>query len=145
MNAPATTPPGFPRSAWVNAVRRGDTDLSYGDWVDEQRKQSDEQPNLHALNQRELNTIIAALRFWQAQPGHPARFANLATDGGTRALTSAEIDALAERINNDGELAQVIAYALHDPATGALVTLGRHKPGKAAHKRWNVQRLVGVK
>lgn len=55
---------------------------------------------------RELGTILAALRFWQEHgmpetvtiSGHPLW--DIATDMGTvRALSSREVDALAEKLN----------------------------------------------
>lgn len=57
----------------------------------------------HALlvSRRELATILAALRHWQDSPQLPTLgVINIATDDGEiEALTRAEIDELAERIN----------------------------------------------
>ena len=58
------------------------------------------------VSQRELDTIIAALRMWQADvtdnmtkgEGIPVDFADIALEHGN-ALTSAAIDRLIERIN----------------------------------------------
>jgi hypothetical protein len=52
------------------------------------------------IDERELATILAALRFWQAQDAPPARQYDIATDcGEIDPLTVGEIDALCERIN----------------------------------------------
>jgi len=59
------------------------------------------------FNNRELGTVLAALRMWQAQvtdskafPVIPERYAAIATDGGPP-LNAEEIDDLCERINTD--------------------------------------------
>lgn len=55
---------------------------------------------------REIATILAALRFWQAAPDgwKAARFMDIATDGGEiKPLTAAEIDRLCEAINSNVE------------------------------------------
>jgi hypothetical protein len=53
-----------------------------------------------ALDERETGTVLAALRYWQAVGAPPARFVDIADDGGTLTpLDSGEIDALCERIN----------------------------------------------
>jgi hypothetical protein len=63
------------------------------------------------LNPRETATILAALRFWQANEGMPsAVFTDIATnDGCLVALGMDEIDRLCERLNffTDGETVKV--------------------------------------
>lgn len=51
------------------------------------------------FNQRELATVLAALRFWQRRcdPRDPEM--EIATDGDIEALSDSEIDTLCERIN----------------------------------------------
>lgn len=52
------------------------------------------------LNAREIATILAALRRWQASPSHPRRFVAIATDGDQiDPLTDEEIDTLCEKLN----------------------------------------------
>lgn len=72
------------------------------------------------LNIRELGTILAALRSWQ-QHGLKARsnvIQEIATDGMSfDALTSAEIDALAERLNQPETIS---GHADPDPTRAAL-------------------------
>jgi hypothetical protein len=54
---------------------------------------------LPRLNSRERDTIIAALRAWQAEPRLRQSFYYLATGGGAQApLTQAELDALCRRL-----------------------------------------------
>lgn len=54
------------------------------------------------MNRRELNTILAALRYWQREGllsgGHEQ---DIAADAGVVPLTAVEIDALCERLNTE--------------------------------------------
>ncbi|KKL28808.1 hypothetical protein LCGC14_2371380 [marine sediment metagenome] len=53
------------------------------------------------VTERELATILAALRLWQGGPRHDLM--NIATnDGEFVQLSGAEIDVLAERLNFEG-------------------------------------------
>ena len=56
------------------------------------------------INNRELSTVLAALRYWQREGLHSSGHErDIATDEGLyQAMTSAEIDALADRLNSDG-------------------------------------------
>ncbi|KKN85787.1 hypothetical protein LCGC14_0275940 [marine sediment metagenome] len=61
------------------------------------------------MNQRTINTILAALRSWQRHlPGGDSDFGptdentDIATDGGTLPLSFVEIDTLCEQINENG-------------------------------------------
>ena len=61
----------------------------------------------HAINERnrEVATLLAALRYWQARVDQKAGdpYEAIASDGGTLSpLDGSEIDALCERINLDG-------------------------------------------
>ncbi len=52
------------------------------------------------LSNRELGTVLAALRYWQHNLGFSAPLDDIATNGGAfTALDAAEIDELCERIN----------------------------------------------
>ncbi len=52
------------------------------------------------ISDRELHTILAALRWWQGERNHDHGINDIATNGGTcKPLTLDEIDALCERIN----------------------------------------------
>ena len=52
------------------------------------------------MNQRELNTVLAALRLWQSGVHHPLELEVIATnDGESEPLDGEEIDALCERLN----------------------------------------------
>jgi hypothetical protein len=66
------------------------------------------------LNPRETATILAALRFWQANDGMLAdRFTNIATNNlMMRALDLDEIDALCERLNapKDDDSVKVLSF-----------------------------------
>lgn len=54
---------------------------------------------LPKITDRECDTILAALRAWQATPRARLEFYNLATSGGqVTPLTEAEIDELCRRI-----------------------------------------------
>ena len=65
------------------------------------------------VNDRELATILAALRLWQEQDAPPARQLDIATDcGELDPLDADEIDALCESINGDGELPAQLLSAL---------------------------------
>lgn len=64
-----------------------------------------QRPTLYALDDAEHATILAALRYWQAQDDQMIDddLANIASNGGTvQPLTAGEIDALCERINFGG-------------------------------------------
>jgi len=54
------------------------------------------------MNPRELNTLLAALRYWQREGlmsgGHEQ---DIAADGGVIPLNAAEIDSLCERLNTE--------------------------------------------
>lgn len=55
---------------------------------------------LPRITGHERNTILAALRAWQATPAARLGFYNLATSGGqVKPLTDAEIDELCQRID----------------------------------------------
>lgn len=57
---------------------------------------------LPKITNHERNTILAALRAWQATPAARLGFYNLATNGGeARPLTDAEIDELCKRLDVD--------------------------------------------
>lgn len=59
-------------------------------------------PSYH-LDDREHATVLAALRYWQAQREEVVAENDIATNGGTvLALTAHEIDALCERLNCGG-------------------------------------------
>lgn len=52
------------------------------------------------LTKRELATVLAALRHWQASDVYNIDLLDISTDGGTlEALTAAEIDDLCEELN----------------------------------------------
>jgi len=56
------------------------------------------------ITNHERDTILAALRAWQATPRARLGFYHLATGGGeTPPLTDAEIDALCQRLDADME------------------------------------------
>jgi hypothetical protein len=55
---------------------------------------------LPKINNRERDTIIAALRAWQAEPRLRQSFYYVATAGGAQTpLTEAELDALCRRLD----------------------------------------------
>jgi hypothetical protein len=55
------------------------------------------------LNDRELSTILAALRMWQQSTWRKVELENIVTNDGTVVpLDNAEIDALCQRINTGG-------------------------------------------
>lgn len=59
--------------------------------------------DVYRLNDREHATVLAALRYWQAQREEVVAENDIATNGGTvLALTDHEIDALCERLNCGG-------------------------------------------
>jgi hypothetical protein len=63
--------------------------------------------SMHHLDNRELGTVLAALRVWQGMGQVSQSIQDIATDGGTiEPLNNEEIDALCERIN--GEPAPVV-------------------------------------
>ena len=65
------------------------------------------------VDNRELATILAALRLWQEQDAPPARQLDIATDcGDLDPLRAEEIDALCESINGDDELPARLVAAL---------------------------------
>jgi hypothetical protein len=54
------------------------------------------------LNDRELNTVLAALREWQATTTDFERREHMiAADNGVKPLTDDEIDALCDRLNTE--------------------------------------------
>ncbi len=59
--------------------------------------------NRIVVSDRELHTVLAALRWWQGERHHDYGINDIATNGGTcKPLTLDEIDALCERINCGG-------------------------------------------
>lgn len=74
------------------------------------------------MNQRELATVLAALRYWQREGlmsgGHEQ---DISTDGGKiEQLTTEEIDGLCERLNceADGGNCRALLESIHDELEG---------------------------
>ena len=68
------------------------------------------------MNQRELNTVLAALRLWQSGVHHPLELETIATnDGESEPLDGDEIDAFCERLNcGEDESFRGALQGLHD-------------------------------
>ena len=60
------------------------------------------------VNDRELATILAALRLWQEQDAPPARQFEIATEHG-EPMDGEAIDALCERLNTEDHELQLLA------------------------------------
>lgn len=109
----------FTRDMWALAVKRGDTDDSYKVWVDQMRAAANKTAIRPKLFNRELATILAALRYWQQTHadgiGVNGGFINIATDNGSfDMMRLEEIEELCQDLNTC-EPEEPIAYLYKFP------------------------------
>lgn len=126
--APVADHVTYTRAMWKVAVARGLTSEGYQEWVNDclSRTPSD---TFHRISERELHTIIAALRHWQrygAAAGHA--FTDIANNNGTVVPPSNDqLDDLVERMNLQ-PVRPVEGYLIVHHS-GKVATIVRHKPG----------------
>lgn len=127
---------------WRNAVRRGDTEKGFTDWLAEQEKMASAEVSFLDLTNAETATILAALRYYQMQTGIPVRITNIASDEGRlRPLSNMGIDDLCQKINTEQKTRKVEGYLLVHP-DGKTATITTQIPGDRC--KLTVKRLVAL-